>query len=518
LPYDGGVVRPFLCTAVLCLTASACRGPESETAAAAARSRAGVLTIAYAAPRSAQSDERVMSTIVGLLTDERLVGLTKDGRPEPRLAERWEVSPDGLTWRIHLRPGLVFQNGERITSAAVRTAILEQTDPSGTQTPPGLLDLQAVEAPAPDQIVIRLTRPNALLLESLVPTTVYGTKDSGAGPFQLASQASGKATLRRFDRYYRGRAQVDAITVGEYPSQREAWSAMLRGDVDMLYDVTPDAFEFVKESPNAHVATFLRPFVTALVFNARHPVLGRRDVRRALNMAVHRPDVIASAAGGRAVAATDHIWPNHWARDAQAPAFAFDAAAARATLDASGLRPKAGPAPRFTFTCLVQAEPRAERLALLIQRQLLGVDVDMRLEALGLREFQQRLATGHFDAFLSELATGYGLGFTHMWWHPLPRSAIIDTGYKGAGPPLERLRAARTEDDVRAGVHALQRTMYEDPPAVFLYWRQLSRAVNRRFVLPAGDDQDILRTVDRWRLAQDAVDRVAAATADPERR
>ena len=29
---------------------------------------------------------------------------------------------------------------------------------------------------------------------------------------------------------------------------------MLRGDVDVLYDVAPDAFDFVKESPNAHVA------------------------------------------------------------------------------------------------------------------------------------------------------------------------------------------------------------------------------------------------------------------------
>jgi peptide/nickel transport system substrate-binding protein len=501
LPYDGGVVRPLLCTAVLCLTASACRGAESDSAAAAARSRAGALTIAFAAPRSSQIDERVMSTIVGLLSDERLVGLTKDGRPEPRLAERWEVSPDGLTWRVHLRPGLVFQNGERITSAAVRTAILAQTDPSGTQIPPGLLDLQAVETPTPDEIVLRLAKPNALLLESLLLTPVYGTKDSGAGPFQLTSQTAGRATLRRFDRYYRGRSQVDVITVGEYPSQREAWSAMLRGDVDMLYDVGPDAFEFVNESPSAHVATFLRPFVTGLVFNATHPVLGRRDVRRALNLAVDRPGVIESAAGGRAMAATDHIWPNHWARDASAPALAFDAAAARTTLDAAGLRPKAGPSPRFTFTCLVQADARAERLALLIQRQLLGIDVDMRLEALGLREFQQRLDSGRYDAFLSELATGYGLGLTYMWWHPGPRSAIIDTGYTGAVPALDRLRTARTDDDVRKAVHALQRTMADDPPAVFLYWRHVSRAVNRRFVLPAGDDQDILRTVDRWRLA-----------------
>jgi ABC-type transport system substrate-binding protein len=241
--------------------------------------------------------------------------------------------------------------------------------------------------------------------------------------------------------------------------------------------------------------------VTTLAFNAGHRVLGRREVRRALNQAIDRGAVIAAAAGGRAVPATDHIWPNHWARDPQARSFEFDAAAARAALDAAGLPRKPGSAPRFTFTCLVPPDARAERLALLIQRQLLAVDVDMRLEALELREFNQRLATRRYDAFLSELITGYGLGFTYMWWHPGPQSAIIDTGYAGAVPALDDLRSARSEAEVRDAVRALQRTMAADPPAVFLYWRHVSRAVNRRFVLPTGDDQDILRTVDRWRLA-----------------
>ena len=72
-------------------------------------------------------------------------------------------------------------------------------------------------------------------------------------------------------------------------------------------------------------------------------------------------------------------------------------------LDAAGLRPDgSGPAQaRLTFTCLVLAEPRFERLALLMQRQLLSVDVDMRLEALPRTEFATRVASGRFDAFLA---------------------------------------------------------------------------------------------------------------------
>jgi ABC-type transport system substrate-binding protein len=231
-----------------------------------------------------------------------------------------------------------------------------------------------------------------------------------------------------------------------------------------------------------------------------HPRLGRREVRRALNLAIDRSGVIESVAGGRGVPAVDHIWPNHWARDPAAPTFAFDAAAARAALDAAGLRRPAGPGmrSRFSFTCLVQGD-RYERLALLIQRQLLEIDVDMKLEGVPLSALGQRLATGRYDAFLGEMAASHGLGFTYSWWHSTPPS-LLHSGYAGADGALDRIRAARTDDDLRSAVHELQRRMHDDPPAVFLYWAQASRAVSRRFVLPAGDDLDILRSLDRWRL------------------
>ena len=363
----------------------------------------------------------------------------------------------------------------------------------------------AVEAPGPLEVVVRLKKPNALLLEALNFSPIVSLRHgSGAGPFRRDARTAGKAGLGRFKGYYRGRANLETITISEYPSQREAWSAMLRGDVDLLYEVAPEAFEFVRESPNTHVATYLRAYVTALAFNATHPVLGRKAVRQALNFAVDRAAVIDGAVGGRGVPATDHIWPNHWARDAAAPAFGIDADAAASMLDAAGLRRRpGGPAQaRLTFTCLVLAEPRFERLALLLQRQLLSVDVDMRLEALPASGFATRLAAGRFDAFLTELIASSGLGFSYLMWHSNPPNPFFRSGYSGADPALDRLRAARTEDETRAAVHALQRTMHDDPPAVFLYWEQRSRAVSRRFALPAGDDLDILRSIDWWRLVE----------------
>ena len=509
----------------MALAAAACGGPTSgrpapapSTGAAPGAKGADVVTIAFADPRDRRSAGRGIDVIVGLLTQERLVTIGRDGRVQPRLAERWEAAPDGLSWRFFLRPGLIFQDGEPITSAAVKTAITVPEAPDDPATLPGLRDLVAVETPTPSEVVLRLRRPNAFLLEALSLSFVGSSRDAGAGPFRLDERAPGKAVLGRFKGFYGGRANLETVTIAEYPSQREAWSAMLRGDVDVLYDIAPQAFEFVKESPNAHVASFLRPYVTVLSYNMAHPALRRREVRRALNQAIDRQAALDVAAGGRGIPAIDQVWPYHWARDPMAVAPAFDAAAARAGLEAAGLRRTAGATagPRLTFTCLVQADPVLERLALTLQRQLLAVDVDMRLEAVPLDEFQRRLATGRFDAFLSELIATHGLSLTYLMWHSEPGNSYVRGGYTGANAVLDRLRAARTDDEVRSAVHGLQRTMHEDPPAAFLYWGRASRAVSRRFELPPGDDQDILRSIERWRVAGTARQQ-ARAGAGPGR-
>src|SRR3546814_4127185 len=50
---------------------------------------------------------------------EGLVAAREDGSVGPMLADRWTVSPDGRTYRFHLREGVRFHNGAPLTAAAV---------------------------------------------------------------------------------------------------------------------------------------------------------------------------------------------------------------------------------------------------------------------------------------------------------------------------------------------------------------------------------------------------------------
>ena len=45
--------------------------------------------------------------------------------------------------------------------------------------------------------------------------------------------------MRRFPDYYRGAPTIDRIVWKSYPTVRTAWAAMMRGEIDFLYEVAP---------------------------------------------------------------------------------------------------------------------------------------------------------------------------------------------------------------------------------------------------------------------------------------
>ncbi|HLP26650.1 MAG TPA: ABC transporter substrate-binding protein, partial [Acidobacteriota bacterium] len=55
--------------------------------------------------------------LIRTLTEGLVVPNPDGGQPLPGVAERWETSPDGLTWTFHLRADARWSNGEPVTAA-----------------------------------------------------------------------------------------------------------------------------------------------------------------------------------------------------------------------------------------------------------------------------------------------------------------------------------------------------------------------------------------------------------------
>jgi ABC-type transport system substrate-binding protein len=164
-------------------------------------------------------------------------------------------------------------------------------------------------------------------------------------------------------------------------------------------------------------------------------------------------------------------------------------------------------ASRFQLNCIFfNEEPLYERIGLLLQRQLAAVGIDLVLEGLKGDEMVARLGKGDFDSYLFQLTSGRDAGWTYRFWHS-PNGALgpvmQNTGYSGADAVLDRLRQARDEDDdqIRAAIGDLRQRFYDDVPAVFIAWTQLTRAVDKRFDVGDPSDPDIFGNMWRWQVA-----------------
>jgi peptide/nickel transport system substrate-binding protein len=451
--------------------------------------RVGVGQVARAA------DQAGLRPLARNQTLEGLVNFNEDGRPRPWLAERWTTADDGLTVTFQLRANATFHDGTPVTATRVAEA-LQKVLPRIMG--PAFEDVEHVDALDAVTLRVRLRQPSRFLIEALDASVQNNDKDgSGTGPF-MASASGQTPTLLANPSYYLGRPNIDRLELTPYPSVRAAWADLLRGNIDMLYEVTADALDSLQGSNSVSVFSFLRHYQYSISFGTNAPALESATVRRALNAAIDRDAIIRVALGGHGIPSTGPIPSHHWALDTQAPKLTFDSSVAKSLLSQ-----------RVHFTCLVPADSVYERIALAVKQQLAAASVDMRVEEATQEQLLQATQSGKFDAVLVDPISGpnlfrvYRQFYSKVSFTPKPRSSpAVDTA-------LDRIRHAKSDDEYRTAVTDFQRAIVNDPPALFIAWDERARAVSRRFDIPASENgRDVLATIRLWRPA--TVQRVAS--------
>jgi peptide/nickel transport system substrate-binding protein len=442
-----------------------------------------------------------------------LEGLTQvigsaDGRALPRLAESWTWENGGRTLRLKLRPGVVFHDGISLTAIvaaeALRRAIAR---PGNLALYPSLSDITAVRPDGDFQVLIELSQPSAFLPEELDLPLSTGPQNVGTGAFRLVRRDASGVLLERFEQYYLGAPEIEEIVIRPFDTLRTAWTSLLRGDVDMVTDVPPEAVEFIRND-EIQVISFARRYQFLVAFNSQKQPFTSPVVRRALNAAIDRNALIENVLQGQGEPATGPLWPKHWAYDPSIQPYSFDPQTAVSLLEATGFRIRdtartsSLPPARLRFTCLLPADfTLLERIGLEVQKQLYDIGVDMQFEVVPAQEYDARIRAGQFQAVLIDMISGPTFGRPFIFW----RSARAFKGLNVFGyenPEAERLfqvlRTSMNEAAVRSATRRLQSTLLEDPPALFLAWNERARAVSRRFLVADKADRDPLLTIRQW--------------------
>jgi peptide/nickel transport system substrate-binding protein len=499
----------FFCALVL---ATACRPASDHNSSASQPKR---LLIGFAEGDNTNQDQGP-AQLKRTLTLEGLTQVGIDGRATPKIAENWEWEDNGRRLRVHLRKNVIFHNGTHLNASLAATTLLTAARlQSNLFLYPALADILAIKPDGEYDLVIDVRRLSTFLPEDLeVPLNLAQTSTTdeteqiiGAGAYQIVSDSDSEIRLHRFAQYYPGPPTIEDVTIQSKPTMRTAWAGLLRGELDMVTSVPPDAVQFIRNE-QIRIYDFPRRYVLLLGFNERYKPLQSSAVRRALNMAVDRDALVKTVLHGSATAAIGPFWPKHWAYDASMRAPGFDPHGAERLLDESGFPVRIdrnldlAPA-RFRFTCLIpEGYVVLEDLALAIQKQLYDIGVDMQIESVTAKALGKRAASGDYQALISDMISGATLTRPYIWWRSTQQARtpfnVFGFENKEAERLFQELFAAGNETLVRSNLRSLQQVFLDDPPAIFIAWQDRTRAIARSFQVVQEPGRDPLFTLWQW--------------------
>jgi len=252
---------------------------------------------------------------------EGLVQVDVDGNIRPQLAESWQVSDDGRTYRFVLRDGVVFHDGTPLDAQVVHESFSRAMDPDTGH--PRREEYQVIERidVVDDHIVeFRLYEPHTAFLSLLalgasviVPPEADGLSRHpvGTGPFEFAEwrPADRLVLVRNPDYYVPDRPEVDQVTfrfVRDPAAQRRALAA---GEVDVVIEITPEIAVELAQRPGFAVVTGPSNLVQVLALNNNRSPLDELDVRRAVAHAVNRDTIIERVFFGYGTPIGSHLTP-----------------------------------------------------------------------------------------------------------------------------------------------------------------------------------------------------------------
>jgi dipeptide transport system substrate-binding protein len=299
-----------------------------------------------------------------------------DKKVAPALADKWEVSSDGLTYTFHLRPNVQFQTTDYFTPTRPLTAddvvftfsrMLDASNPwhkvSGPNGFPhaqsmGLVKLVKAVAKVDDSTVkFELNEPNATFLPILTMgfASIYSAeyadklekagkeaelnaKPIGTGPFVLKSYT--KDAVIRYDvnpRYWGPKPKIDRLIYAITPDATVRAQKVRAGECDIALSPKPQDVAAAKGDKAVKVVE-TPAFMTAFVaLNTQHKPLDNEKVRQALNLAFDRTTYLKTVFDNTAQPATNPYPPNTWSYDKSIAAYPHDIAKAKQLLAEAGL-------------------------------------------------------------------------------------------------------------------------------------------------------------------------------------
>jgi len=417
----GGVRRRLF--ALLALTAalatSACTRTTGDSADGKhSWTQAGTLRLATVSTPNTLNpilSTQLIEALAEAFVLDPLIATDPDGRDVPILAsvvptlENGGIARDGLTITYHLRRGVRWQDGAPFTSRDVQFTYRAIMNPKTNVTTRHGWDVIArVDTPDAYTVVFKLKRPFAPAVHTffahsdapyfILPAHLlekypdlnrvpFNSQPVGTGPFKVVRWVRGDhIDYVANDDYFLGKPKLRRVVYHFVPDENTLANQLRAHELDWFAVATPRVYPQLKAIDGIDVRLVSLNANDAIMFNTKAPPFDVARVRRAVGLAIDKPQLVREATYDTTVPATEDLPPQLWAFDPHAGTSTRDLPAARALLDAAGWR--AGPdgmrarlGRRLTMSLAFRSDSATDRSRSVLVASMLkeaGFEVDLK--------------------------------------------------------------------------------------------------------------------------------------------
>ena len=251
----------------------------------------------------------------------------------PDLAEKYDMSKDGLVYTFTLKDKIFFHDGSPVTASDVIFTLNKVKDPIVKS--PKKVNWDGVSVEKLDEKTIRFTlkQPYASFLENttigILPEKLWtkgtntpieindlNTNPIGSGPYQLkkvGKESSGlinSYSLTAFNKFVLGKPYIKNINFNFYPNEDSLISALQSGNIEQASSIAPQNAEILKKE-NYTIESSVLPRVFGLFFNQnQNQLFINKNIIKAMDLAIDKDKIINEVLSGYGVVINNPIPPN----------------------------------------------------------------------------------------------------------------------------------------------------------------------------------------------------------------
>jgi len=407
----------------------------STLALACAAHAAGTLTVCTEASPDGfdivQYEAAVTNDAAGRTIYDQLLAF-KPGTTEvvPGLAEKWEVSPDGLVYTFHLRRGVQFHttpwfkptrelNADDVVWSINR--VNDKKHPAHGVAKNGYVYwegmgmsklIKSVEKVGTHSVRITLTRPEAPFLANMamealgsIYSAEYGeqllkagrigdinTQPIGSGPFIFQSYQK-DATIRYVanKQHWNAPPKIDKLIFAITLDPNVRIQRLKAQECLVGTNMKPETVGTFDNDPNVKIVRNAALYTAYIAPNAKKKWLSDKRLREALWYALDKKTYIQAIYGGNAAPAASFLPPGMWSHD-KSLKDRQDLAKAKELVKASGYD-----GTEFVVFVRIGGHIDAKRAAELMQADWAKAGIKVRLQAMEWGEMLKRTGQGEHD-------------------------------------------------------------------------------------------------------------------------